>query len=77
MKVSVFVFAPYYLQTLRASPLLRTFSDHLWAVVKTAHERDLLSVIHSHSKTKAAYSGRFPGKRTPHPQKLSSNYHFP
>ena len=52
-------------QVLKASPLLRTFSDHLWAVVKTAHERDLLSVIHTHSKSKAAFSDRFPGTHFP------------
>ena len=52
-------------QVLSGSPLLQTFSDHLWSVVKTAHERDLLAVIHEHRKAKVAYSGRFPGKLYP------------
>jgi hypothetical protein len=49
------------LPVLLKSPLLTSWSDRLWAVVKAKHENDLMRVLHGHRRGKAAHSARFPG----------------
>jgi hypothetical protein len=61
LEMSIYASLSCHLKVLARSPLLSLWSDRLWAVVKSAHERDLLRVLHVHRKSKAAYSGRFPG----------------
>jgi hypothetical protein len=52
------------IKVLKNSPVLQSqWHDRVWVVLKTAHERDLMRVLHEHRKSKAAYSERFPGKR--------------
>ena len=48
-------------QILSSSSLLQSYSDHLWSIVKTAHERDLMHIMHNHKVTKGLHSSQFPG----------------